>query len=166
MKQKRGETTYIRTRPQHIESKVGADGQKITCEANFFRIKKSPAWNIYQYRVDFEPEILLEKTRRDLIRGINEMFGGGHLFDGTQLFLTIKLDDLIERTVTGEDGAVVRITIKYTAVVSMLEGRAIQILNLILRRAMDGLKLQTVGRNKYDAADAVCNEFNFVYFDF
>lgn len=110
------------------------------------------------HRIDFEPEILLDKTRRDLMRSINGMFGGGYLFDGTQLFLTKKLEDPngpIERTVNSDDGKAVNIMIRFVGVVSMQEERAIQIMNLILRRAMDGLHLQTVGRNKYDAAAKV-----------
>lgn len=104
--------------------------------------------------IEFQPEILLDKTRRELIRSINEMFGGGYLFDGTQLFLTQKVEDPngpIERTVTSTDGKLVNILIRFVGVVSMQEERAVQIMNLILRRAMDGLHLQTVGRNKYDA---------------
>lgn len=104
--------------------------------------------------IEFQPEILLDKTRRELMRSINEMFGGGYLFDGTQLFLTKKLEDPngpIERTVMSADGKTVCIMIRFVGVVSMQEERAVQIMNLILRRAMDGLHLQTVGRNKYDA---------------
>lgn len=149
---------YIRTRPKEIESKIGTDGQKITCEANYFRFRKPLTWNIYLHRIDFQPEILLDKTRRDLMRSINEMFGGGYLFDGTQLFLTKKLEDPngpIERTVKSADGNEVNIMIRFVGLVSMQEERAVQIMNLILRRAMDGLHLQTVGRNKYDAAAKV-----------
>lgn len=130
----------------------------ITCETNYFRLKKAPTWNIYLHRIDFEPEILLDKTRRDLMRSINEMFQSGYLFDGTQLFLTRKLEDPagpIERTVTGDDGSAVKIIIKFVGVVQMHEERAIQILNIILRKAMDGLRLQTIGRNKFDAAAKV-----------
>lgn len=92
------------------------------------------------------------------MRSINDMFQSGYLFDGTQLFLTKKLEDPsgpIERTVTSDDGNSVRIIIKFVAVVQMHEERAIQILNIIMRKAMDGLRLQTIGRNKFDAAAKV-----------
>lgn len=86
------------------------------------------------------------------------MFQSGYLFDGTQLFLTKKLEDAagpIERTITSDDGSSVKIIIKFVGVTEMHEERATQILNLIVRRAMDGLKLQTIGRNKFDAAAKV-----------
>lgn len=45
---------YIRTRPKEIDSKIGTEGQKITCEANYFRFRKAPTWNIYLHRIDFQ----------------------------------------------------------------------------------------------------------------
>lgn len=147
---------FIYSRPKEIISKVGTSGQKITCEANFFRLSKQPNWTIYQYHVDFVPDVPDEKFRRYLVGTQREMLGG-YLFDGTQIFLTRMLDgETVERVTRGRDDETdysVRFT--FAAIVSMNETQSMQILNLILRRAMDGLHLETVGRNKYDAAAAV-----------
>lgn len=90
---------------------------------------------------------------------------GGFLFDGTQLFVTRDL---------GGDHGVVNFTSKnsrteeiynlklqFTKIVQMDEQESLQILNLILRRATGGLKLDLVGRNFYDARSKV--DFFFTY---
>lgn len=152
------------TRPDKIESKVGLSGQKITCEANYFRLTKQPNWSIYQYRVDFMPDVPCEKFRRYLVGTQREMLGG-FLFDGTQIFLTKKLEsELVDRVAHGKDDETpYTIRFNFTTVVNMSDVQSLQVLNLILRRAMDGLHLETVGRNKYDPAAAVSKFHYFLY---
>lgn len=144
----------IYTRPKEILSKVGITGQKITCEVNYFRLAKTPEWHIYHYRVDFNPEVLDGRTRRRLISLQREMLGG-YLFDGTQLFITHLLDSETVTRVVPCDEISYEVTFRLTRMVDMTEGQALQIMNLILRRAMDGLHLETVGRNKFDPDAAV-----------
>jgi hypothetical protein len=46
--------------------------------------------------------------------------------------------------------------IKYTKTqIDMTDNRASQVLNIILRRTMNGLQMQLVGRNLYDAGNKV-----------
>lgn len=114
------------------------------------------------YSVEFRPEVLDEKFRRYLIGTQREMLGG-YLFDGAQLFLARALDgEPVVRTARGRnDDSEYQMTFKLTRIVSMNEAQSMQILNLILRRAMDGLHLETVGRNKYDPAGAVSIHFQY-----
>lgn len=139
------------TRPTELKSKCGTSGQAITCEANYFRLKHQPTWRIYQYRVDFQPDVEDIKHRRYLIAQCKL---GGFLFDGTMLFVTGKIDDsddVVEKMIMGRDNETpYRMLFKFTALVSTLESSSIQVLNLILRSAMKGLNLQMVGRNLYD----------------
>lgn len=150
----------VYTRPKEITSKIGTSGQKITCEANYFRLSKRPNWNIYRYRVDFQPDVVLEAGRRHLIGSLREMLGG-FLFDGTQIFLTRMLEGVpgepVQRTTTMRDdpNTPYIVTFRSSGIVSMNEAQSLQVLNLILRRAMDGLHLETIGRNKYDSDAAV-----------
>lgn len=138
------------TRPEALTSKVGTDGRPITCLANYFRLKRTPQWHIWQYRVDFAPNVEDIRHRRFLLAQLQL---GGFQFDGTMLFVVSKIDDsndVVEKTVTGRDETVYRITFKFTTLVSPLEPGSIQVMNLILRGAMKHLKLQPVGRNLYD----------------
>lgn len=152
----------VKTRPNEVLSKVGTTGQKITCEANFFRLQKTPEWQIYLYRVDFRPDVMDVRTRRFIVGTQREMFGG-YLFDGTQLFLTQMLDsETVVKVVHLErEQSDIEMTIRFTSIISMTEQQSLQVLNLILRNAMDGLELETVGRNKFDPAAAVCIDVNF-----
>lgn len=108
-----------------------------------------------------------DRTRRRLIAVQRQMLGG-YLFDGTQLFITRLLDaETVVRVITLEENnpeSTYEVTFRLTRMVAMTEGQSLQILNLILRRAMDGLHLETVGRNKFDADAAVSGLFAFLLF--
>lgn len=94
-------------------------------------------------------------VRRALLREHRELFGG-YIFDGTCLFITKKLaQDVIELTSRRLDESLVKITVKYTNTIEMTDSQALQILNLIMRKSMEGLNLQLVGRNYFDAASKV-----------
>jgi aubergine len=141
----------VRTRPENRNTKVGAGGAVVMLKANYFKLNKSPQWHIYQHRVDFAPDVEQMIVRKGLI-GCHKAALGGYLFDGTMLFLTKKLpNDITELYSTRKDGEQIRITVKFVGEISMMDGTALQILNLILRRSMEGLKLQLVGRNFFDA---------------
>lgn len=76
------------------------------------------------------------------------------MFDGTQLFMVNKLrsEQLSLECRHERTGEVYQIKIVHTGTVDMTNETGIQVLNLILRRAMGGLNLQLVGRNLFDAA--------------
>lgn len=121
------------------------------------------------YRVDFSPDVPDERFRRYLVRTQREMLGG-YLFDGTQLFLVRTLEGSpVVRTARGNrpevDDTEYSITFTLARIVSMNEVQSMQVLNLILRRAMDDLHLETVGRNKYDANAAVSIFLLFIHID-
>lgn len=146
------------TRPANLNTKKGTSGQPITLQTNFFRLLKTPAWSLYQYRVDFTPEVIHSGFRSSLIAQQRENFGCGYLFDGTLLYLSKKLnatDDKIVFHSKSRENDNYAVELKFITVVSMKTSASLQILNLILRKAMQGLKLQLVARNYYDAAAKV-----------
>ncbi|XP_055839653.1 protein piwi [Episyrphus balteatus] len=141
----------VHTRPQEIDSKCGRSGAPISLQANYFRLLTTPTWRIYQYHVDFSPDIELRRVRGGILSEHKGLFGG-YIYDGMKMFSTTKLrEDLIKLETTSKSGEKYMITVKYVGVISMKEWQSLQILNLILRRAMEGLKLQLVGRNFFDA---------------
>lgn len=140
----------LRTRPSTVVSKVGTSGERVRLYSNYFKLVKNKDWMIHQYRVDFEPECVFDRLRKALIWQKKDLFGG-HVFDGQQLFTIKKLpDDITRYAVTARDETVYNVTVKFTNLVSQSENQSIQIMNLILRKAMDSLKLQLVGRNFFD----------------
>lgn len=129
MRLRRERNELLRTRPSTAETKLGTSGTPVTLQANYFRFQRRPNWQIYRYHVEFKPEVLSEKFRKSLIFSLKEMLGG-YLFDGTQLFLTRKLEsDVVHKTVTGRiDNEPYMVVIKFTGEVSMSESTSLQIL--------------------------------------
>lgn len=148
------------SRPDKL-SKKGQTGLPVTLTTNYFRLIKKPHWRLQKYRVDFAPNIELEGLRKRLILEQKPTFGG-YLFDGTMLYLTVKLPDLVTNFMSKDrDDNPIQMTVKHVGDVSMTSSESIQVLNLILRRAMGALKLQLVGRNLFDAAAKInISEFN------
>lgn len=79
------------------------------------------------------------------------ILGTGYLFDGKQLFTTIKFEqDVTVLQSRSKQDIDYKITIKFVGFISPAEQRFMQVLNLILRRSMKGLHLEQVGRNLFD----------------
>lgn len=81
---------------------------------------------------------------------------GGFLYDGVQLFVTRELPEksllLVSKT---RENVEYKIKLVHTSIVLTNQREYLQVLNLILRRATHGLKLQLVNRNYYDPAAKV-----------
>lgn len=150
----------VRTRPNDITTtshQPRSEDEKVTIETNYFKLKStSPTiqWTIYKYHVTFDPECAARNIKSFLI-GQHRAEIGGYLFDGSQLFATRKLHEndeniRIQFQTKTRDETMYTITLRFTKIVSMIEQESLQVLNLILRRNMNGLNLTLVGRNFYD----------------
>lgn len=148
----------LKTRPESSEnSKEGISGRKVSLSANYFRLNQKPNFEFCLYRVDFEPDLEHVGTRKAFLAQHKEHFGG-YLFDGqSQLFLTHRLvEDQMYFECDSREGKSYKLRVKRTPqVIKMTDAMAIQIFNLILRRTMDGLNMQLVGRNLYDPGNKV-----------
>lgn len=143
------------TRPNK-KPKKAEGGNRIQLTANYFRLPKLPTWSIYKYHGTFEPECLNARLRNALIAKHKDRIGG-FLFDGTQLFVTKELPhDLLKLKSTTRENQEYEITLRFTRIVTTNEPEYLQILNLILRRATQGLNLKLINRNFYDPVAKVC----------
>lgn len=154
MRGKRVFTELVHSRPQNLATKCGTTGKQISVQTNYFRVLRKPKWSIHQYRVDFRPEVDMIHLRRAYLAQHKDLFGG-YIFDGTVLFCTNYFIDQVESgqlelLTKNREGETVQIKIKHVGIVDVSDAQQIQILNLILRRAMEGLQLQLVGRNFFD----------------
>jgi len=81
---------------------------------------------------------------------------GGYIFDGTILFCTTQFKPVqnspyvLELVTQSREGENYQIKIKAVGSVEAADNQQFQVLNLILRRAMEGLNLQLVSRNFFD----------------
>jgi aubergine-like protein len=116
-----------------------------------------PQFEFNLYRVDFDPQIQIDKLRKRFIYEQREFFGG-YLFDGqNMIYVTRNLGvDVKVFNCESREGEKYKMTIKNTKKkIEMSDGMAMQVLNVILRRTMEGLKMQEVGRNLYDPLNKV-----------
>jgi aubergine len=145
---------YIKTRPS-TAPKVGSTGQQVRLFTNYFEVGFNKSFEFVQYRVDFLPETDNFKIRKALVYQHAEKLRG-YVYDGDHIiYLMFRLpnQEFVSRTREGDD---YKITLKSTGtLVSLSEGTGLMVFNIMLRRAMDGLKLQEVQRNLYDPNNAI-----------
>ncbi|XP_030382857.1 protein aubergine-like [Scaptodrosophila lebanonensis] len=148
-------TDVVPSRPSEVVSKSGTSGTQITVQANYFKILKRPEWTIYQYRVDFSPDVDNTRLRRAYLNEHRSLLGG-YIFDGSLLFCakqfkcpqnSVYVLELVTKNRADES---IYIKIKAAGTVEKADIQQFHVLNLILRRAMEGLKLELVSRNFFD----------------
>ncbi|XP_021267988.1 piwi-like protein 1 isoform X2 [Numida meleagris] len=142
---------------EHVrESKTGSSGAMIKLFANFFRLTSRPQWALYQYHVDYNPEMEARRLRSGLLFQHEDLIGKTHAFDGSILFLPKKLlnkvTEVFSKTRNGED---VRITITLTNELPPTSPTCLQFYNIIFRRLLKMMNLQQIGRNYYNPKDPI-----------
>lgn len=141
----------VKTKPSSVNKKQGTGGKVVQLYTNHFKLFSKIQWEIYHYRVDFEPQVEYGKALIFKLKQNQTLPLAGYLFDGSSLFLTRKLDQgkPIVLTVQNNDGEPIQITIKLVGIVSKNESQFLQILNIIMKHAMNALKLEKVGSRDY-----------------
>ncbi|NXE51879.1 PIWL1 protein, partial [Casuarius casuarius] len=142
---------------EHVrESKTGSSGIMIRLSTNYFRLTSRPQWVLYQYHVDYNPQMEARRLRSALLFQHEELIGRTHAFDGTVLFLPKKLGnkvtEVFSRTRNGED---VKITITLTNELPPTSPTCLQFYNIIFRRLLKMMNLQQIGRNYYNPSDPI-----------
>ncbi|KAK0175566.1 hypothetical protein PV327_009306 [Microctonus hyperodae] len=156
------------TRPQHMKnSKSGTFGRKVRMQANYFKILSAPDWCLFQYRVDFSEEEDRMPVRKALLRLHKDVLGT-YLFDGTVLYTCARLPNVTEdqklelASKRESDQKMIIISIRLVGDLVKGDPHYLQLYNIIMRRGLEHLNLQLVGRNYFDAkARVVIPEFQF-----
>ena len=71
---------------------LGTIGSKISLITNFFEMKQSEDYCLYQYHVDFQPMIDSIKLRKFLLKRCVDLIGPVKAFDGMVLFCNRKFN--------------------------------------------------------------------------
>ncbi|XP_015190096.1 PREDICTED: protein aubergine isoform X2 [Polistes dominula] len=138
------------TRPENLPTKKGVTGNQIMLQSNYFKLPCSADWTLFQFRVDFAPEEDSIHGRKKLLKLHKEKLGV-YIFDGTVLYTTNRLPknmDLL--SIRETDSAKIQITVKFAREVPKNDFYYLQFFNLIMRKCLEFLNLQLVGRNFYD----------------
>ncbi|XP_070167826.1 piwi-like protein Siwi [Polyergus mexicanus] len=148
------ETIFV-TKPATLVTKKGTSGKHIVLQTNHFKVPTVPDWCLYKYRVDFEPEETRTYIRKGLLRLHKEKVGA-YIFDGTTLYTSCRLPDKMELVSTRQsDDTPIKIIIRLVGDMMRDDSHYIQLFNIIMRKCLEHLQLQLVGRDYYDARNRI-----------
>jgi len=154
----RDRVKMLLTKPDKISTKKGSGGSNIDVLSNYFCLTKKPNWKLYQYKVDFTPDIEDSKVKKALLYQHKEKVPK-FLTDGCRLDTTAKLSadnaDVVLTSTRSQDSSEVNIKLKYVGEILPTDYAYLQFYNIVLRSAMEKLELELIRRDYYDPKAAV-----------
>jgi len=128
----------------------GSSGSDIPMFVNCVKVKcRNDA--VYQYHVSFDPVVDSKNLRFILLYKHQTIIGPTKAFDGTILYLPKQLDSEVHlKSVRFTDNAEIKISIRLTQKLHPSSYKLVPFYNVVLKRAMQMLKMCPVGRNYYD----------------
>lgn len=113
-------------------------------------------WGLFQYRVDFNPDIDHTGQKKGLMRVAMKDILKGYLFDGTAMYTPRRLQpEPYECVVQSQSGENIRINVRLVGDVEWGDRHYIQLFNLIIRKCLTLMNLQLVHREYYDPQSKV-----------
>ncbi|XP_039273647.1 piwi-like protein 1 [Styela clava] len=154
------------TKPEHITNKKGCDGMTVDILTNYFKLNASKQWCLYQYRVDYEPDVDHRGARKGMLRDHQELIGKTFIFDGTMLYTLQRLPEKVNVVHSQRkfDQTTVKLTIALTSELPPNSPICIQLYNIIFRAVLAKLGMKQVGRHYYDpgaAFSVACRQVTF-----
>lgn len=147
---RRGNDEDVKCR--EIADKKGTSGHRVNLTANYFMLNRKPEWCMYQYRVDFNPEIASKRIRIAMVKGQTSIVGNTSAFDGQTLYLPFKLPDEVTTYAAQRrhDDVTVQVTIKRTNELPPADRQTIQMFNVIFRRDLNIIGMNQIGRHYFN----------------
>ncbi|XP_075032847.1 piwi-like protein 1 [Mixophyes fleayi] len=147
---------FTRQALEHVKvSKTGVSGKSIQICANHIKLIARPQWALYQYHIDFNPQMDSRRLRSALLFQHDELIGKAHAFDGTILFLPKRLNKVSEVFSQTRNGENVKITITLTNELPPTSPTCFQFYNIMFRRLLKMMSMKQIGRNYYNPNDPI-----------
>ncbi|XP_019620692.1 PREDICTED: piwi-like protein 1 [Branchiostoma belcheri] len=146
-----------RTRPEHMEDKKGTSGTPVSMVTNFCKVKTQTDRVLFQYQVEFSPDVDNRKARIAMVYSQEDLLGDTKIFDGKILFLPKKLenDKTVFTTERKTDGATITITITLTNEVPPTSPVCLQIYNILFRKFLKNIGMQRVNRSHHNPTQKI-----------
>ncbi|XP_053375585.1 piwi-like protein 1 [Mercenaria mercenaria] len=128
------------------------DGTPLPVIANYFKLEQTPDWILYQYNVDFKPDVYCKRIKGALLANHEQLLGATRAFDGEHmLYLRRRLPNEVTEVYStrNTDGVQIQITFKLIKELPPTSRQCIHILNLIFKRFLKMVDLVQIGRNYY-----------------
>ncbi|XP_035708343.1 piwi-like protein Siwi [Folsomia candida] len=135
--------------------KQGSTGRQVNLLANYFVLQKRTDWAIYHYHVDFLPEERNTRVKKTLLRAHQTVLGA-YIFDGSSLYLSHRLspEPLILSSLH-VNGTMVELSVRLVASLDPTDVVYLQIYNIIVRKCLEFMELEELGRHFYDRHQAI-----------
>ncbi|XP_065911077.1 piwi-like protein 2 isoform X2 [Dysidea avara] len=132
-----------------VTKTMGTSGTPVPLRTNYIALQTKTE-GVYQYAVTFEPNVDSKNMRFKMVTEHKNIIGDSRAFDGSILYLPIKITDkrVTCTSVRPTDGASINIHITLVKVLKHHE--CIHLFNVILKRIMKILEMNQIGRNYYD----------------
>ncbi|CAF0742824.1 unnamed protein product [Didymodactylos carnosus] len=138
------------TRPEHIIDKRGTGGDPIELVANYIKILSRPEWELFQYHIDFRPDIVEQRKMRREIVNQHQGVLKDVAFDGTTMYSFIDMgDERIFECRHPHTGERIEMVLKKTSVNAPDSPNFFHLANLIVRKLLEFSNLKLIGRNYY-----------------
>uniref|UniRef100_A0A4W3JSP7 Piwi-like RNA-mediated gene silencing 1 n=1 Tax=Callorhinchus milii TaxID=7868 RepID=A0A4W3JSP7_CALMI len=123
---------------EHVkDSKAGVSGSLIRLVTNYIRLNSRPQWALYQYHVDYKPQMESRRLRTALLFMHDKILGRTRVFDGCILFLPKKLEKKVTELVSlTRDGQNVVVTVTLTNELPPTSPTCLQFYNIVFRRVI------------------------------
>ena len=133
----------------------GETGTPVPVKVNCVRLKYTNK-AVYQYRVNFSPELDSKNMRFMMLNQHREVIGGTKAFDGATLYLPKELPQGVTKlkSVRLTDNVEIAVTITFTRSVDPSSSFLIPFYSTVLRKCMSAMQMCAVGRNHYDPQSA------------
>nr|BAG69146.1 Piwi [Botryllus primigenus] len=154
------------TRPEHLLNKKGTDGRAVSLVSNYFKLNSTKSWRLYQYRVDYEPEVDHRGARRGMLKDHRDLIGSTYIFDGSMLCTVRKLPEEVNVVYSQRrtDNSTVKIIISLTNELPPNSPVCIQLYNILFRSVLEKVGMKQVGRHYYDPSCGItvnCRQVTF-----
>ncbi|XP_039099724.1 piwi-like protein 2 isoform X2 [Hyaena hyaena] len=144
---------------EHKKELLVKQGSKGTPQSLGLNLIKIQCHNeaVYQYHVTFSPNVECKSMRFGMLKDHQAVTGNVTAFDGSILYLPIKLQkQVLElKSQRKTDDAEISIKIQLTKILEPCSDLCIPFYNVVFRRVMKLLDMKLVGRNFYDPTSAM-----------
>ncbi|BFZ18410.1 hypothetical protein BsWGS_21449 [Bradybaena similaris] len=161
------ETTHRRRQPfeKYIEVPYkdegkethGKYGQVIELYTNYFQVTLPSEFKIWQYHVNFNPEVESIRVKFGLIASLELVTGAVKCFDGGILYLCKLLPNEVTECFATRtyDNAVIRIELKRVAEVFANTPQYIQIVNLLFKKVLMAMGMKLIRDHYFNPSQTV-----------
>ncbi|CAL8115744.1 unnamed protein product [Orchesella dallaii] len=135
---------------------VLGNSEPVHLQSNFFKVDRKPDWCMFHYRVDFKPDETDTRLKKKLMRPHAQSLGA-NIFDGSSLYTANRLhpDPMTLYSLQPNSEEKIELTVRMVAELAPTDGMYLQLFNILVRKCLEGMSLEEMGRHFYDRHQAI-----------